>query len=509
MSADARLDPVHFVRRVLKRDVFRYQEAPLRAVAPNVVVRGGRRSGKSQVGQYKALHRAVTTRDVIVLVVCPNVEKGRDWLAECRELLGGTPLAGSVVDEHAQVVRFSNGSEIRVVAATAGSLRGFGRRLLLVLLEEAGFLPGGVWRDIEYALLDNVAHGAQLWMSSTPWGGPEHPFRRADALARDGDEDYAGFIFRAEDNPLLPADYIARKRARLSPPEAAEELDGEWSEAYGSFFPPSLLERVTADLDVPPLDQLRGRGGIASFDWGISFDQTCFGALHRTPVAALNADREWRPSFVLYTYLRPVREEMRASINGFASSPVRARYLAPEVNAHGAYATQELRPALRHWEEKRTWCEVNTTSATKSAGYPCLLAHLYREQVVLPRDPDLLRQLRGVRYEQTTGGHLRIGAEDAAVHDDAADVAYLAMLPHRSRSGRVRCEFERLADPERAVPDAVLPAEYDDDIVSTGSGLRVYKRPPLQAVTGREVYLPRVPQPRVRRIGGLVLTGGS
>ncbi len=467
---DVALDPVGFASRVLHVELWPHQIGPVRATAPNVVLRGGRRGGKTLACQVKAIFEAASHRNSLVLVICPNIERARDWLRECADLMTGTRLADSVVDEQAQRIIFKNGSEVRAIPATAGQLRGFGRNLRLVVLEESGFLAPSTFRDIRYALLDNVEAGAQLYMSSSPWGAPEHPFRQADTLAQARDPDYVGFVFRATDNPKLPADYIARERFRLAPAEAAAELDGEWSDAIGSLFPQSLLERVTADIVVPPLRELGAVGGIVAIDWGISFDQTAFGFLHRTPVEALNPDTEHLPTFVFYPFLRPPGEEMRESVAALTGSPVRPAFIAPETVAHGAYGTQELRHAWSSGDWHRRWCEVATSAATKTSGYPCAVQHLSREQIILPRDPDLLRQLAGVRYEQGSQGTLRVGAESEVVHDDLPDCLYLAMLPHR-RPGmkRVRCEFEHLAALDKAPPDAHVAA-YNDESVETGPG---------------------------------------
>jgi hypothetical protein len=53
----------------------------------------------------------------------------------------------------------------------------------------------------------------------------------------------------------------------------------------------------------------------------------------------------------------------------------------------------------------------------------------------------------------------------------------------------VICGLAMLADPDRAAADAVVPA-LDEEIVETGGGLRLYRRPPLQSPAGRELTVP-------------------
>jgi len=183
---DVIADAVEFARKILRVDVWKHQEGPLRATTPLVTWAGARRSGKSEGGQIKAIHVAATNRGVQVLVTLPSIDSARSWLREAGDLLRGSRIRDSVVDEQAQVIAFSNGSEIRVIPATAGQLRGRGRNLMLVIEEEAGFLDPSVHRDIRYALLDRVARGAQLWMIGSPWGGIDHPFRSSYLRGMEG-----------------------------------------------------------------------------------------------------------------------------------------------------------------------------------------------------------------------------------------------------------------------------------------------------------------------------------
>jgi len=61
---------------------------------------------------------------------------------------------------------------------------------------------------------------------------------------------------------------------------------------------------------------------------------------------------------------------------------------------------------------------------------------------VLPREPDLLRQLPGLKFEQGERGFTRIEADSPAVHDDVADALMLGAFPDSSR-GKVVCGLAR------------------------------------------------------------------
>lgn len=495
---DVLKDAVEFAHRVLRVKVWSHQEGPLRATAANVIWAGGRRSGKSEGGQIKAIHVAATNAACMALVVHPSIDSARSWLREAADILRDSKIRDSVLDEEAQVIRFSNRSEIRVVPATAGQLRGRGRNLLLAIVEEAGFHDPSVVRDLRYTLLDNLEAGAQMWQIGSPWGGVEHPFRSSFLRGLEGDEDFASFHAKTSDNPTLPAGYLERERMRLPPSEAAAELDGEWSEAAGSLWPRELIDRQSADIHIPALSELRGPAmPILACDWGVSYDTTATITLYRLPVASLNADTDPLPRFLALPHVWPAKTPLHACVKEIVASPAPFRYVSTELNGVGAMPSQELvrrmmqRRSGRGDDVKRNWNKVTTTSATKTAGHTAVLGLAERGQLVFPRHPALLRQLAGLRFEQGARGFLKIEAESAAVHDDVCDALMLAALPYR-RPGGVVCHLLRLADPTRAVPDATTP-ELDCEVVATGGGLRVYKHPILQSAGGSEVTLPDVP----------------
>jgi hypothetical protein len=115
-----------------------------------------------------------------------------------------------------------------------------------------------------------------------------------------------------------------------------------------------------------------------------------------------------------------------------------------------------------------------------------------------PCDPGLLRQLHGLKIERGERGFTRIEADDPAVHDDVCDAAMLAALPYSpSGSKRVVSGLLGLADPRRASADADVPT-LDCEVITTPTGLRVYRRPALQGVGDRYVTLPEATDAEIR-----------
>src|SRR5439155_15737246 len=251
--------------------------------------------------------------------------------------------AGAVVDDFATRIRLTNGSEIISLPASQRQVRGYGKRVRLVVLDEAGFMPNELWAAASYTALDERPR-SRILLVGTPWGSAEHFFRRAFLAGQDGDADHASFHWTHTANPKLDHAYLERQRERVSPAEYAAEVLGEWSNAAGALFPRELLDQHTADIAIPALADLQGPArGIVAVDWGVSFDRSAAVALFRLPVATLNPDREPRPCFVALPYVWPVKTPLHSVVDDVVRAIGNFSYCAPEVNSVGAMPSEELR----------------------------------------------------------------------------------------------------------------------------------------------------------------------
>jgi hypothetical protein len=495
--SDASISVAAFAEQVVLRPLWGHQVPAVESDSFIVAIAGGRRSGKTLAAQVKALYVAATNRDARVLVVSPAIENSRNFLRDLTDLIAGSKLSGSLVDEQTQLVTLSNGSEIRCVAATEGQVRGRGRNLRLVIVDEAAFVPSSIWRALFYTLFDERGSGSQAYLLCSPWG--KNFFRDAFERGMAGDEDYAAFQWSMRENPTISAAFIERERERIAPSEAAAEIDGHWLDAQGNLFAPSLLESVTADIEIPALASLHGPArGIIGCDWGVSYDHSAAVGIYRLPSAHLNEPGP--PVFVALPFSWPVSTPLHEVVDAVVPVADNFLYVASETNGVGSMPTQELfRRARREFATtKFIWGPINTTAASKTIGYATLLGLIERGRLVLPRHPGLLRQMAGLRFEQGERGFTRIEADDTAANDDLCDALMLASLPYRpSGAHRLVCALASLADTRRAIPDARVP-DLECHVVETGAGLRVHSRPSLQGVASNALSLysqPASPKP--------------
>ena len=467
-----------------------------------------RRAGGSELAMAMAIHTAFENRGCTVLILSATRDAARRLTEEIGATLNATPdLRCAVVDDQVTRIRLRNGSQIVSLPASQRQVRGYGASVMLVILDEASFMPAELWTAAHYVALDERGSGSRIVMLGTPFGGRDHFFRQAFEAGQDGNPDYLSFQWRAGSNPNLDTEYLERMRHRVSPAEYAAEVLGEWSDAAGQLFSDELIEAQTIDCEIPDLADLAEIPArpIVGLDYGVSFDQSAAGIIYRLPALdRINADLEPRPRFLLTSHVWPVKTRLSKVIDDIYRVP--ASWFSTETSGVGSGPSQQLEeklvelhksdPTRRRLRPVPRIQFVATTSPKKTAGYGCLLALAEQGVLFWARDPDFLRQLRGLRFEQGERGFTRIEAESEAVHDDIVDAAMLATVPWVPKKGsRIKTALTTFADPRRAAPDAELP-EVDEDYVESGAGIRVWRRPPLQSAAGPELWMPPATSPR-------------
>jgi hypothetical protein len=348
--ADLRTDLAAFSHRVLGRELWPHQLEAARSKAFVTTIAAARRTGKTVLAETLAIHTAFGHSGSRVLVLSATQDAARRLTESIGATLNERKLTrGAVVDDFATRVRLANGSEIVSLPASQRQVRGYGAGVLLVILDEAGFMPSELWQAAHYMALDERANGSRLLLLGSPWGGREHFFRRAFEAGVDSDRDHKSFQWTFRANPLLDAAYLERQRDRVSPAEYAAEVLGEWSDARGSLFPRELLERNTADYEPPTLATLHGPAQpMLGVDWGVSFDRSAAVAIGRLPIANLNPDRPARPTFgVAAVEVWPQGTRLAEVVSDVLASPAPWAVVSPEESGVGAGPSQDLIAHLR------------------------------------------------------------------------------------------------------------------------------------------------------------------
>jgi hypothetical protein len=136
-----------FAERVLRRPLWPHQLEAAAADRFITTIAAARRTGKTALVEMLAIHTAFANRGCRVLILSATQDAARRLTESIGQTLNGGRLTrGAVVDDFATRVRLANGPEIVSLPASQRQVRGYGAGVLLVILDEAGFMPGELWQ---------------------------------------------------------------------------------------------------------------------------------------------------------------------------------------------------------------------------------------------------------------------------------------------------------------------------------------------------------------------------
>lgn len=528
-----------------------WQREDLALDAPITCLLWGRQMGKSRGLALLALWAAFRRPGQVVLVVSGGGEAGaRRLLREVRDAAEGWPaLRSSVEEAGANLLRLSNGSEVRSVAASEGSVRGWSVDLLLVdeaqlvgdsLLLSAALPTVSARPDarVVLALTASIASGAayDLCRRGEVGGDPSVRFsRRVSRLV--GGEDPAPW-----QNPTI----VEASVRAMGSIRADAEHRCAWSSGSDALFTVGQLAAITLDYEVPDLHRLYGPARlVGGLDPGASHDRSALAAVGRLPTAdgrplfGVVGWRRWEAGHPLTTGdLRApgVAEQVAAlpaswdtfvgEANGLGEAVVGAsgvlwRLMAarsPHLGgARRASGLRVLVEPLSAAEEERDRLRVarrraavrsgafttrkvalHVTAPAKGAMYSALTLLVSRRALAVPASAvELRRALLALRVGLSESGAERVtAARDSEGHADLASAVALCTMVRRGDDGAWRSRLAGLADPSRvALPDPPPDLTVGPTVRAAEGDLEVPRRPAVLSVAGPEATRPGAAAP--------------
>lgn len=499
--ASPALDAGAFASEVLNAPLWDHQKELLASPARYRCVVAGRQSGKSRALAVLSLFEAATRRGITVLLVSAGETASRRLLEEAAALAAGSPrLRGSVLDESKSALTLSNGSRILSVPASERQIRGWPVDLLVI--DEAGFVSDSVWRAAEPAI--GARHG-RVVLASSPWGTPEHFFRRLWQRGMDRPDEWVGsFHWPSSISPLMDTALLEQIRQREAPDYFEREFLAVFTDDAGSYFKEAELTAAVADYELASLERARREewnaygpmtsGLVAGVDWGAARDSSALVVVGPLEDQGLNVNEMGGG---MRLFVAAVEERQDGNWDSFITHCAEAAVAYPiwatvsERNGVGAWPTADLERRLPYGHNvAAAW----TDTRRKMSGYGMIRGLLEQRALVLPAHSQLLSQLRALRFEQLPNGGMRIEVPESAGHDDVADALMTAMsgitlANYRDAdyealtSEEARLEYRRSTglgnkrhEAEQAVSAGVL--EY----VETCEGFKVPRQPrPIQA----------------------------
>lgn len=459
----ASTDPGAFGELVLGRPLWAHQLEFARSKARYRVVCAGRQVGKSTGVAVVALHEAATRPGILVLLVSAGEEASKRLLAECVGLASGSELLrGSLTDDSKSSLTLSNGSRILSVPASERQIRGWPVDLLI--LDEAGFIGQDIWRAAEPAII--ARPGSRVVLLSSPWGASDHFFRRLWNRGKDTPDAFVeSWHWPSTVSPLVDKGLLEQIRENENDEYFRREYLAEWTDEAGAYLTEAEIESCVADYQLTSPEEIefwldRPFKAAAGIDWGMARDANAAVLVSVLEDHGLNRERLGDDLLFFIPWL-----EARSgwAYSDFIERVVNIgkryhlRAIISETNGVGAYPTTELERRTREADLDSWVYPVVTDVRRKQSGFGKLKGLLQQRRIVLPRYPELLKQLRCLQYEQLPTGNIRIAVPDNLGHDDIA----MALMQAISS---VRVEFAR-----RVVPRSwgeELPA-FSGDVVET------------------------------------------
>jgi hypothetical protein len=445
-------DDVGAFARLIDHPFTAWQAAALALLTTFTTIVAPRQTGKSRSLSLLALWWAFRRPGQSVLIVSASEDAARRLLGSIRNLAAREPLRGSVVDENASLLVLSNGSTIRSVAASERAVRGW--TVDLLLLDEAAMISDEL---LAAALPTTAARPeARVVAASSPWGAGGW-FHEMHLAGRGDDAFTTSHVWRLRDAPWISDATIAAAKATLSPQRFAAEYEGTFVGAADSYFDRDDLLACTADYWLLSPTEARGEEVTIGVDWGKAQDAHAVVALgvledygaNEHPVIYLAWGETRRVEYVAQVerivnlclgqtgigYIAPrygvqptpvgTWHETGATVlprSAFGHGFI-ARRIVSETNGVGAYPTEQL----AHRLPATKVVPVHTSQQSKEDAYGRLRALLAQRRIVLPNEPELHRQLLGLRAKPTASGGLTIEAATRSVHDDYTDALSLAV----------------------------------------------------------------------------------
>jgi hypothetical protein len=475
---DCLADAVTFAAVVLGVQPWPHQVQLLRCASRIIVVKAGRRAGKSTAAAVKALWKAFSQAGALTLIVSAGEDAAKDVLAECQRLAAASHLFRDfVTDEFKTEMRFANGSRILSIPKTEARIRGKGVDLLI--LDEAFQMPDDIWRAAEPATADRDR--AQIWICSTPGNSPLHFFNQYYAKGLTPSEWVTSFHWPSTVSPLISKRVLQQIQEDNDPWIYRREYLAEDVDDSEAVFPDSIIFGATANGCTPlsPEQSAKRRHQVEYWDRSIrsealhtvvlgvdpggSRDPWAIAAIgaaedHNAPSTDYPNGLSWNSRHVYAVFSldllwNPTETEATERVLELCRA-YHVPIVIAESSGLGFHWARSLQGHMQRAGLPGAAYPLPTTRESKRRTMSEMCGAMSTGQLALPDGlplyGELIRQMRSMGMEHHADGGVRLAARSG--HDDAilaCSIAWRAVELRQTRvdGGSVFCD---LAADERA-----------------------------------------------------------
>jgi Terminase large subunit, T4likevirus-type, N-terminal len=231
---------LEFARGRLGFEPDEQQARVLSSVSKRGILNCTRQWGKSTVAAIKAVHRAYTIPESLVIVVSSTERQSAEFLRKARGMVGKLGIRGRGDGANATSLLLPNGSRMVGLPCTDSTSRGYSAVGLLIV-DEAARVPDEVYRALRPMLA--VSDG-ELWMLSTPAGQRGFFWENWEL----GGEECERFSVPATECPRIGARFLEEERRQLGDASFRQEYMCEFADGQGRMFRRELIQAALVDI---------------------------------------------------------------------------------------------------------------------------------------------------------------------------------------------------------------------------------------------------------------------
>jgi terminase large subunit-like protein len=245
-----RLDAVTFVTKRLGIEPDERQREVLSSEAKRGILNCSRQWGKSTIVAAKAVHRAYTQENKLVLVASPSERQSAEFLRKATGLVRKLGIRPRGDGDNGTSLLFPNGSRIVGLPGAEGTVRGFSA-VSLLLIDEAARVEDAMYKALRPMLA--VGQG-DLWLMSTPFGKRGFFYESWEH----GGPGWLRVSVPATECPRIPGEFLEEERAQMGGLWFRQEYLCEFVDGGAGVFGRDLVENALDDgvrpLNVAPMD---------------------------------------------------------------------------------------------------------------------------------------------------------------------------------------------------------------------------------------------------------------
>jgi hypothetical protein len=237
-------DAVEFARTRLGIEPDERQAEVLRSEAKRGILNCTRQWGKSTIVAAKAVHRAFTRPNSLVLVASPSYRQSGEFVLKAAEMVSMLDIEVRGDGNNDVSLLFPNGSRIVGLPGVEGRVRGFSR-VSMLLIDEASRVEDTMYRALRPMLA--VGNG-DLWLLSTPFRKRGFFYLTWEA----GGPDWHRVRVPVTECARIPRDFVEEER-RQQKGDFEMEYMCEFMEDGNSVFNRDLVMKAL-DVTIQPLE---------------------------------------------------------------------------------------------------------------------------------------------------------------------------------------------------------------------------------------------------------------